>query len=156
MFGDYTFKIIPHLPGVNELTHWGRDKMAPIFQATFWNAFSFMKMYKIWIRFHWSLFLRVQLTIFQHWLRWWLGDGQATWHYLRQWWFVYWRIYASLVLNELSITNNLPSEFRNPHHKLHSKICPCLSFLMWKNKLELHTNIKTQRKYFNATWCDET
>ena len=24
---------------------------------------------RIWLRFHWSLFLRVQLTIFQHWLR---------------------------------------------------------------------------------------
>ena len=27
------------------LTHWGRDKMAAIFQMTFSNAFSWMKMY---------------------------------------------------------------------------------------------------------------
>ena len=48
------------------LTHWGRDKMAVIFQTTFSNAFSWMKMYELPFRFHWSLFLRVQLTIFQH------------------------------------------------------------------------------------------
>ena len=47
------------------LTHWGRDKMAAIFQTTFSNAFSWMKMFKFRLRFHWSLFPRVQLTIFQ-------------------------------------------------------------------------------------------
>ena len=38
------------------------------------------------LKFHWSLFLRVQLTIFQHWFRQWLGAEQATSHYLNQWW----------------------------------------------------------------------
>ena len=51
------------------LTHWGRDKMAAIFQTTIWNAFSWMKMYAFRLSFHWSLFPRDQLTIFQHWLR---------------------------------------------------------------------------------------
>ena len=50
-------------------THWGRDKMDAIFQMTFSNAFYWMKMFKFWLRFHWSLFPRVQLTIFQHWFR---------------------------------------------------------------------------------------
>ena len=45
------------------LTHWGWDKMAAISQKTLSNAFSCMKMLKIWLKFHWSLFLRVQLTI---------------------------------------------------------------------------------------------
>ena len=49
------------------LTHWGWDKMATIFQTTFSNAFSWMKMYEFRLRFHWSLFLRFQLTISQHW-----------------------------------------------------------------------------------------
>ena len=31
----------------------------------------------------------------------WLGAVQAPSHYLNQWWLVYWRIYASLGLNEL-------------------------------------------------------
>ena len=85
------------------LTHWGRDKMAAIFQTTFSNAFSWMKMNKFWLRFHRSLFPRVQLTIFQHWFRYWLGAIQVTSHYLNQWWLVDWRIYASLGLSELMI-----------------------------------------------------
>ena len=51
------------------------------------------------LRFHWSLFPRVKLTIFQHWFRWWLGADQATSHYLNQRWKIYRRIYASLGLN---------------------------------------------------------
>ena len=61
-------------------------KMATISQTTFWNAFSWMKMFVFCFKFHWSLFLRVQLTIFQHWFRYWLGADQATSHYLSQWW----------------------------------------------------------------------
>ena len=51
------------------LTHWGQDKMAAIFQTSHSNAFSWMKMSVFRLNFHWSLFLRVQLTIFQHWFR---------------------------------------------------------------------------------------
>ena len=51
------------------LTHWGRDKMVVISQTTFSNAFYWMKMYEFRLRFHWSLFLNVQLTIFHHWFR---------------------------------------------------------------------------------------
>ena len=35
--------------------------------TTFWDAFLFMKMHEFRLKFHWSLFLRVQLTIFQNW-----------------------------------------------------------------------------------------
>ena len=52
-----------------ELTHWGRDKMAAPFQTTFSSAFSWMKMYKFGVRFHWNLFPSVQLIISQHWFR---------------------------------------------------------------------------------------
>ena len=51
--------------GSELLTHWGRDKMAAIFQTTFSNGFSWMKIYEFRLTFHWSLFLGVQLTIFQ-------------------------------------------------------------------------------------------
>ena len=50
-----------------------------IFKCIFMNE-------KFWIEFHWSLFHSVQLTISQHWLRWWIGTGQATSHYLNQCW----------------------------------------------------------------------
>ena len=66
------------------------------------NGFSSTKMFEFQLEFHWSLFPRVQLTIFQHWFRQWLGAVQATSRYLNQWWLVYQRIYASLGLNELS------------------------------------------------------
>ena len=81
------------------LTCWGRDKTAAISQTTFSSAFSWTKMYEL--KFHWNLFKRVQLTIFQHWFRW-LGVNQATSHYLNQWWLDYWHIYASLSLSELT------------------------------------------------------
>ena len=40
--------------------------MAAISQTIFSNAFSWMKMYEFRLRFRWSLFVRVQLTIFQY------------------------------------------------------------------------------------------
>ena len=75
--------------------------MAAIFQTTFSDAFSWMKIHELRLIFHRALFLRDQLTIFQYWFRYWLGAGQATSHYLNQWWLVCRRIYASLGLNEL-------------------------------------------------------
>ena len=89
---------------VSILTHWGRDKMAAIFQTTFSNGCSWMKIFEFWIQFDWSLFLRVQLIRTQHWFRisdnglvlisqqaiTWTNDGQSWWH-----------IYASLGFYEL-------------------------------------------------------
>ena len=49
------------------LTHWGRDKMAAFSQTALSNAFSWMKILEFRLKFHWCLFLRVLLTIFQHW-----------------------------------------------------------------------------------------
>ena len=49
-----------------QLTHWGRDKMDAISLTTCSSAFSWMKMFEFRLKFHWSLFLRVQLTIIQH------------------------------------------------------------------------------------------
>ena len=53
----------------NILTHWGRDQIDAISQTTFSNAFSRMKMNEFLQGFHWSLFLRFELTIFEHWFR---------------------------------------------------------------------------------------
>ena len=51
------------------LIHWDWDKMATVSQTTLSNACSWMKMLEFRLRFHWSLFLRVQLTIIHHWLK---------------------------------------------------------------------------------------
>ena len=63
------FVVVSNWQYRNSLTHWGRDKMVAIFQTTFPNGFSWGKMYEFRLTFHWSLFLGVQLTIFQHWFR---------------------------------------------------------------------------------------
>ena len=39
-------KFHSNFPGANELTHWGRDKMAAISQTMFSNAFSWMEIYE--------------------------------------------------------------------------------------------------------------
>ena len=54
---------------VKSLTHWGRDKMSAISQTILSNAFSWMKILELRLKFHWSLFPRVQLTISKHWFR---------------------------------------------------------------------------------------
>ena len=43
--------------------------MAAISQKIFSDDCSWMKSFVFWLKFHWSLFLRVQLTISQHWFR---------------------------------------------------------------------------------------
>ena len=59
----------------------------------------------IWLGFHRSLFLRVQITIFQHWSdnglapsRWQAIIWMVPSHYLNQWW-----LYASFGINELTV-----------------------------------------------------
>ena len=51
------------------ITHSGRVKMEAISQRTFWNAFSWKKMYDFCLKYHNSLFLGVQLLIFPPWFR---------------------------------------------------------------------------------------
>ena len=54
------------------------------FAVDIFNAFSWMKIYWFRWKFHWRLFPRIRLTIFQHWFRLWLDSDQATSHYLNQ------------------------------------------------------------------------
>ena len=90
------------------LTHWGRNRMEAISQTTCSSAFSWIKkMFEFRLKFHWGLFLKVQLTIFQDCFRYWLGAVQ--------WWLVHLRIYASLGLNELKAV----SEPMLAHHRWH-------------------------------------
>ena len=54
------------LKSINSLRPWQMDAIS---QTTFSNAFSWIKMFEFRLKFHWSLFPRVQLTIFQQWFR---------------------------------------------------------------------------------------
>ena len=47
-------------------THLPLKKMAAISQTTFSNAFPWMNIFVFWFEFHWSVFVGVQLPIFQH------------------------------------------------------------------------------------------
>ena len=89
------WKVYKECPGqnsshfdINTLKPW---QMVAILQTTFSNTFSWMNRCGIRLKFRWSLFLRVQLIIFQYWYRKWLGAYQATGHYLNLCWLVYWR-----------------------------------------------------------------
>ena len=55
------------IPDQPTLTHWGRDKMTAFSHTTLSNAFSWMKILEFRLKIHWSLFLRILSTIFQHW-----------------------------------------------------------------------------------------
>ena len=48
---------------------WGRNKIDTISHTTFSNAFCWMKIYWFRLKFHLSLFTRVQLMMIQHWFR---------------------------------------------------------------------------------------
>ena len=66
-------------PTSNSMTFQGKLKIPWLFQARMNQAycfsereissFSWLKMCKFRLRFHWSLFPRVQLIIFRHWFR---------------------------------------------------------------------------------------
>ena len=75
----------PFSPRRRELSDWGRDKMAAIFQMTFSNGFSLMKMYEFWLIFHWNMFLRIKLSALVQMLA---CTEQVARHYLNQLWFI--------------------------------------------------------------------
>ena len=100
------------------LTHCGRDKLDAIWQTTIWNAFFLsIKIYKFWFRFHRILFPR----------------GQLTSHYLRQRWFIYWRIYAPFGLNELTQHSVISRTHDSKYISKTSLFGPCtvLSYCYW-------------------------
>ena len=132
--------------------------MTAISQTILSNAFSWMKILKFRLKFHWSLFPRVQLTISKHWFRKWLGAVQATSHYLNQWSLVYRRIYASLGLNELT------DDFQMCDADIIASIFECwyfapylLSRFEWQlSKSALHLKLVTERKKIVGVprmWC---
>ena len=112
------------------LTHWGQDQTATISQTTYSNVISLMKMYEFRLEFHWGLFPRFELTVFQHRFRYWLGADQATSNYLNQWWLVYLGVYASLGLNELNI---------HPHGTILPQITPSKQFRPKEGAFHINT-----------------
>ena len=125
------------------LTHWGRDKMAAIFQVTCLDAFPLMKMYKFRLGFPWSLLTRVQLTICRHW--------SAQSHYLNQLWR---NSLMSLGLNELSNTHTHWhfemhfAEWKLPHSKFKIPPPPPPP----PTHTHTHTQGNTRPQWVNENW----
>ena len=138
---DPNFEIPSASPAKIQLKHWGLGKMAATLQTTFPNVFSWMKLHEFRLKFHWSLFLWVQLTIFQHWFRSWIDADQATSHYLNQWWLVYQRIYAWLC----------PDELKRIHPCKESDDCPCVSEATLKDMGKTDLDLSTT-KHMHISW----
>ena len=60
------------------LAHWGRHRMAAVFQTTFSNTF-------LSNEFRRSLFLSVEFITFQIWVRLWIGTDKVSSHYQNRW-----------------------------------------------------------------------
>ena len=110
-------------------------------------------MFEFRLKFHWSLFPRVQLTIFHHWFRWWLGADQATSHYLNQCWFDYRRICASLGLNELSYSRRIRCHFTSWDSFVY-KVCS--NFSLWTSNIFFPGNEWKHINIFHGTLTNET
>ena len=122
--------------------------MPAISQTTHSNAFVWMKILWFQSLSHWSLFLMVQSTIYQHWFRYLPGVDQAPSHYLIQWWLDYRCIYASL--NELTkfcmktcIKSDEIWKFRKKENILNS----CL---MWRRLRTAPNRRNTKRRCPNS------
>ena len=137
--------------------------MDAISQTTFWSAFSWMKMFELRLKFHWSLFQRVQLTIFQHCLDNGLAPIRRQAIIWTKWCLFYWRIYASLGVNELNQMHIISSDYRynNDEHGIVPHICQSYIFNMvvFSRKMPV---ILTGRQFclslwnnFRAFWMNE-
>ena len=86
------------------------------------NSFFLMKIYKFWLRFHWSLFPMAQSTTFQHWFKLWLGACQATSHYLNQLWlndirkFIIWKSLTMHMFPEMRYTTTGERAYNSAYH----------------------------------------
>ena len=78
-----------------------QNNMADIFQTTFLNGFSWMKKVGISNTIWWSLFPRVLLIMIQYWFKYFLAPIRRQAIILTNDGLGWWRIYASICLNEL-------------------------------------------------------
>ena len=119
------------------LTHWGRDEVDNISKTTLSNVFPSMNKFEFRIKISLTLVPKgpiCNIPVMVQIMAW---RRQATGHYLNQWWLVYWRIYASLGLNELRPGDRFSNtyDFLNitalkcsPRNKIHIFQCRCKMF----------------------------
>ena len=108
-------------------------------------------MYQVRLRFYWSLFPRVKLTVFQHWFRLWLGADQATSHYLNQGWKVHWRIHTSLDLNDLKLHNTHNLKWNDTFYSFPKQWC--IVYFMEIYMIYIHISYFSQYSSFPYVKC---
>ena len=113
--------------GRYQLTHPPLDKMAIISQVIISDAILSMDFFLFWWKFHWSLFLKVQLIISQHCL----DNGMVPNRWQANIWTnadpVHWRIFAALGGGGLTIeTWTIPLTFNGKYlesNYVDKKVC---------------------------------
>ena len=132
------------------LTHWGRDKMINIFQMTFSNAFSWIKVFEFWIlltKVCSFVSNRQQCNTSSD-----KGAEQAMSHYLNQWWprLV---MHISLGLNELTLPN--PEDCYNVRNPSTTYLTLSTSFyISFVHKISFSCKIKSCLNFPRAwQWC---
>ena len=140
----YLQQLLPQL--CTELENGQSNKRMHIcVSQTFSNVFSSMKVFDFGLKFQLILFLRVQLTIFHHWIRQWLGVVQATSHYLKQWWLVYRCMYASLGLNMLISSASPETVLQKHSHQFYNNLA---------TRLCKQVKLSVINKWIWEAWCD--
>ena len=71
-WSNFGYLVISSVEAIS-LFHLPLDQMVAILQTIISDEFSWMTFFVLRIKFNWSLFLRVQLTMTQHWFRQWIG-----------------------------------------------------------------------------------
>ena len=66
------------------------------FEDDNFKRISCMKITVFLFEFHWNMFPGVKSSIYQNWLRWWIGAYSAPSHIWTNGGLIYWRVYASL------------------------------------------------------------
>ena len=97
-----------------------------------------------WLKSHWSLFLGVQLTITQHWFRWWLCQA-IIWAHADP---IHWRIYAALGGYDL---RSMSFKFVFTTNEFILKCCQ----LTWKYSMyypQLLVVTQNMKKYLRYVW----
>ena len=155
--------------GLVPLIHLPLDKMAVISQMIFSDAFSWMKSLVFWLKFHWSLFLSVQLTTPGIGL----DNGLAPNRRQAIIWsnadMIHWRIYAALQGCELNgagsrLCNGNRQNKISPPLAIYIKLCEWKSFILnqrhkfcyvsenpwfWTNAMRFW---RYSQLFFNGTW----
>ena len=133
-------------PWLSLLTQLLQDKMAAISQTIFSDAFSWMKSFVFSLKFHWGLFLNVQLTITQDWFRLVLNRRQAIiWTNADP---INWRMYVALGGDELMCWRYQSLVLRHWCGDL-IKVCNVCVLPVWQQTLTYNREFQNGGPYCN-------